>query len=429
MLIRAFGLAFALVLAHPVAAQTPCHGDVACPLGDRSYHVLEPDGWDGTTPLPVLLHFHGWQRQGDLIVRHDRIARHTRLRGVLLVAPNGERRTWRFRTAASPDVAFADAVLTDLAARYPIDPDRIYVSGYSFGGAMAWRFVCQSGDDIAGLFGIAGTIHQSETCPEAPREVRHVHGLDDTVMDFPFGPDGDTTHPVSLWRTQFGCGAGQDLGQWNLVSFLTFTRTEWTDCETGYIALDLHPGGTSSRTAGSVGNLTRSWAAHRPTPDDPDCSRRGGFTSIIGTQSKWNVPMIRTTLAALALLTAPAFADEVWQTETGAIIYEADLGHVAVLSFPSDVIPGGIVAQSERARAYFPGLGGNFDNRSTHTGYWVATGTPTCTATLTTLEAISTQTWGRVTVVFDGPAFPTSFTMYVGTCWDEPMIEMRGLTQ
>lgn len=240
-------LAFLFLTANSVWAMGPwqpdCHGQTACELGDRSYHVLEPEGWDGETPLPILLHFHGWMRQGDLVVRHKRIASATQKRGVLLVAPNGQHKTWNFWRAGTRDVPFADAVLEDVARRYPVDASRIYVSGYSYGGAMAWRFVCQSGDDVTALLGIAGTVDQSEICPEAPREVRHVHGLADTVMDFPFGPDGDVTYPVALWRQKFDCGAPTPKGNWQQVPFLTLSRTEWSDCAEGHVSLDIHPGG------------------------------------------------------------------------------------------------------------------------------------------------------------------------------------------
>ena len=82
----------------------------------------------------MLLHFHGWKRQGTLIVRHGRISGATRRRGVLLLAPNGRNRTWDFRDPDSADVDFATAVIEDAARRYPIDRSRIYVSGYSYGG-------------------------------------------------------------------------------------------------------------------------------------------------------------------------------------------------------------------------------------------------------------------------------------------------------
>ncbi|WP_299662768.1 polyhydroxybutyrate depolymerase [uncultured Ruegeria sp.] len=242
-----YRLLFLLMMATPALAMGPwksdCHGDTACEIGDRSYHVLEPEGWDGETPLPVLLHFHGWARQGDVVVNHERIAGATKLRDVLLVAPNGLSKSWNFWTADTQDVPFADRVLEDVASRYPIDSERIYVSGYSYGGAMAWRYVCQSGDGVAALLAVAGSIRQTEDCPEAPREVRHVHGLDDTVMDFPFGPDGDTTYPVALWKAKFDCNGATPRGDWSVKPFLTLSRVEWTDCAQGQVVLDTHPGG------------------------------------------------------------------------------------------------------------------------------------------------------------------------------------------
>lgn len=219
-----------------------CSGAEPCALEERSYHVMEPEGWDGITPLPVLLHFHGWSRTGVHAQRSDRIGASTRRRGVLLVTPNGRGKSWNFWRAGTEDVPFADAVLADVARRYPVDESRIYVSGYSYGSAMAWRYVCESGDDIAALLAVAGSIDQQATCAEAPREVRHVHGLADTVMDFPMGAGGDTTYPVALWRAQYGCDEGQPRGTWQAREFLTLTRTDW-HCAAGKVTLDLHPGG------------------------------------------------------------------------------------------------------------------------------------------------------------------------------------------
>jgi len=221
-----------------------CHADVACEVDGRSYHVKEPDDWDGVTPLPVLLHFHGWMRTGALPVKHARISGATRRRGVLLLAPNGPHKSWDFWDEDTNDVAFAAAVIEDAAKRYPIDPSRIYISGYSYGSAMAWRYVCENGNGVAALIAVSGTLRQSEGCPQGPDEVRHVHGLNDTVMDFPMGPGGDQTFPVALWRQQFGCGQGRETGQWHAVDFLDFNRTVWDDCATGgKVTLDIHKGG------------------------------------------------------------------------------------------------------------------------------------------------------------------------------------------
>ncbi|MEM1232933.1 MAG: polyhydroxybutyrate depolymerase [Pseudomonadota bacterium] len=228
-----------LLLASPALG---CEGAEPCALGDRSYHLRVPDGWDGVSALPVLLHFHGWGRQGDLVVRHGRIATLDVAEKALLLAPNGRNKTWSFRREGSPDSEFAAAVIEDAAQRFPIDRSRVFVSGYSWGANMAWRFACDAGDGLAGVFAVSGTLPQNTDCREAPAEFRQVFGLDDGVLPFPLGPGGDTTYPVALWRTKMGCGDGAPQADWSARPFLTFARTSW-DCEAGRVVMDVHPGG------------------------------------------------------------------------------------------------------------------------------------------------------------------------------------------
>jgi len=234
----------ALLTFPTLAIAQTCEGPVACILGDRSYHIKTPDNWDGETKLPILLHFHGWQRTGALPVAHQRISGHTRRRGVLLIAPNGNNKTWDFWGGRSDDVDFAAAVIEDVAKRFPVDRGQIYVSGYSYGSAMAWRYACENGNDVAAVLAISGTLQQDQDCPQMPKTFRHVHGLNDNVLDFPFGPDGDETYPVKLWRDLFNCADAPATTQWNARDFLTFTRREWADCANDHnVILDIHPGG------------------------------------------------------------------------------------------------------------------------------------------------------------------------------------------
>jgi polyhydroxybutyrate depolymerase len=242
---RVFISVLMVVWASVAVAQGECHADVPCVLVDgRTYHVKAPDGWDGVTPLPVMLHFHGWGRQGTLIVKHMRISGATRRRGVLLLAPNGAGKTWDFWRSDTDDVAFGERVLADAAKRYPIDRSNVFVSGYSYGSAMAWRFACETDLDVRAVLAVSGTLRQTTECSGAPREVRHVHGLTDTVMDFPMGQDGDETYPVALWRRQFGCGDARAAQWWGNVPPIKYKRTVWDDCAGGRrVVLDVHPSG------------------------------------------------------------------------------------------------------------------------------------------------------------------------------------------
>ena len=239
-----FALITTLFAWLPIGAMA-CDGTAACPLGDRSYHVRVPDTWDGTSALPVLVHFHGWGRDGAQVLRNGRIATLDVTENVLLLAPTGRNGSWAFRQPGSDDTDFANAMIEDAAARYPIDRSQIFVSGYSWGANMAWRFACESGGGIAALLAVSGSLSQNEDCTTAPDAVFQVYGKTDNVLDFPIGRGGDETYVVSLWRRQLGCSddqTGTQDGPWNARDFLTFERTSW-GCPNGRVVLDLHPGG------------------------------------------------------------------------------------------------------------------------------------------------------------------------------------------
>ncbi|MEM9795009.1 MAG: polyhydroxybutyrate depolymerase [Pseudomonadota bacterium] len=227
-----------ILLFFPMAALA-CEGLDECQIDGRGYHVLPPDGWDGTTPLPVLLHFHGWGRQGETVMGHTRIAGATLPRGILLVAPDGLGRSWDFRQPGSRDTPFARAILDSVAVRYPTD-GRVFVSGYSWGALMAARFACESGVAVDALFLIAGAFPPGTDCDGMPARVSHVHGTTDTVLDFPYGPGGETTYAVALWRDQLACGPSTRSFDWQAVTWLTHTRHEW-DCAGGLVTMDVHP--------------------------------------------------------------------------------------------------------------------------------------------------------------------------------------------
>ena len=229
-----------VVAAAPVAA---CTGAETCQLGDRSYFVREPDGWDGKSPLAVQLHFHGWGRQGQVSARSPRTGGAAAAAGVLFVAPDGLGRTWDFRRPGSRDTAFAQAVLANIAKRYPTAEQPLIVSGYSWGALMAARFACDGGARIDALLLISGAFPPGAECQGAPpARVSHVHGTTDTVLDFPYGPDGEETQAVAMWKTWMGCGAVARRYDWRAVEWLTHERHEW-DCARGLVTMDVHSAG------------------------------------------------------------------------------------------------------------------------------------------------------------------------------------------
>lgn len=233
-----------LLLMPAIGVAQTCGGDIPCKLGNREYNILLPEDWDGTSPLAVMMHFHAFLRRGKTVVNHPRIGVETKLRGVMLIGPSAQNRAWRFWQENPADIDFADAVLADVAKRYPIDQSRIYISGFSFGAAMAWRYACARGDKIAGLITMSGTIKQASTCPNPPKYVRHVHGMNDIWMSLPRSPGHDATNAVALWRKTFQCGKGRLTGITQMASGGDTASFVWDDCRAGRsVTLDVHGGG------------------------------------------------------------------------------------------------------------------------------------------------------------------------------------------
>lgn len=126
---------------------------------------------------------------------------------------------------------------------------------------------------------------------------------------------------------------------------------------------------------------------------------------------------MRHALCLCTLLALPAHADEVWDTPTGPVVYESEIGDAAVLVLTQ---PDGT-----RVEMVFPGLAGNYDNRRLHGGYWVTPGDGPCPAALTSHSGLTSSDWGRVQIVFDRPAFPTAFTATFSECFGAFVAPLR----
>ena len=128
--------------------------------------------------------------------------------------------------------------------------------------------------------------------------------------------------------------------------------------------------------------------------------------------------MKQLLLSALTALTiaSKSVADEAWTTMSGDVIYLADHGDTAILQQ---------FDHGDEVRFYFPGLGGNFNERSVHQGFWVSE-TGGCGATMMGPDGFSGRLWGPATIVFHEPAFPSGWTVLNGLCFDEGQSYLEG---
>ena len=190
----------------------------AGPTSDRPYGLKVPEGYDGQAPIPLVLLLHGYTADGTKQANYFGLPALADKEGFLLAYPDGTRdrlgnRFWNatdaccdFFHSGIDDVAYLDAVLDDIAAKYPVDPARVFVAGHSNGAFMAHRYACDRAARVAAIVTLAGMQWKDQSHCQAgsPVSELHVHGRNDQTVKY----DGGYT-PAGAYP-----GAVETVGDW-----------------------------------------------------------------------------------------------------------------------------------------------------------------------------------------------------------------------
>ena len=163
---------------------------ITVPLGDRirSAVVVAPVAAPPAAGWPLVLAFHGGQSHPEMMRRFSGLDALAAASRAVVVYPAGtgsreELLTWNggnccgeAREQASDDVAFARAIVADVARRLSIDPRRVHATGMSNGAMMAYRVAAEAADLVASIAPVAGPLALESIAPVRPVPVLHFHG-------------------------------------------------------------------------------------------------------------------------------------------------------------------------------------------------------------------------------------------------------------
>jgi len=119
--------------------------------------------------------------------------------------------------------------------------------------------------------------------------------------------------------------------------------------------------------------------------------------------------------AVFVLVIAPsiAIADEVWNSNYGKVVYQSDRNKTAVWTYPGGTI-------------FIEGLAGVTSNRGIYHGYWVGKSNVKCDTAREDISSKLSSTWGRFSIRFTEPNFPTSWEAQWSYCEGEPTFSWNG---
>ena len=180
------------VLASVAIPEThACGRDSDYMIGERSYRIALPDGYDGAFSIPAIVFVHGYRGKADAEMRNEGLTALASDLGAALIAAQAAGPEWNIPNIPSVDalegvdeLAYFDALIEDVVRRFAIDRSRVLVAGFSSGAMMVWHLACYRGDSFAGFVPMSGTFWEPipATCPTIPSNIIHYHGRNDPIV-------------------------------------------------------------------------------------------------------------------------------------------------------------------------------------------------------------------------------------------------------
>ena len=127
---------------------------------------------------------------------------------------------------AGDDVGFLDLVIDSVLSDFPVDPRRVYLTGFSNGAGMTFRLGTERSHRFAALAPVTGHCWQADPQPERPAPTLLLAGADDPLFPLAGGAivspwEGSPIQRPALeetlrrWASALGCTPGRREDQEN----------------------------------------------------------------------------------------------------------------------------------------------------------------------------------------------------------------------
>ncbi|NLE86374.1 MAG: hypothetical protein GX607_08240 [Myxococcales bacterium] len=208
----------------PSTALTPGDTTRTISVGgtERSYILHVPPAYDGSTAVPLIVDFHPLGGSGQSERSSSPYPAQVGSEGVIMAFPSGmsgpSGNAWNVGpccVSGPDDVAFARALVADVAERACIDPKRIYAVGFSMGGGMSHYLGCHASDLFAAIAPAAFDLLEEnigDCQPERPLTVVSFRGTSDPIVPYDGGYSAVVTGmPITFLGAQSTFEAWADL--------------------------------------------------------------------------------------------------------------------------------------------------------------------------------------------------------------------------
>jgi polyhydroxybutyrate depolymerase len=206
----------------------------------RDYRLHVPPAAMYGQPLPLVLNLHGATQNAQLEEITSDMDPNADMNGYLVAYPDGTRISkvltpdpiaknaqygWNAGqccglpvTKHINDDGFLLKVIADVAARTPVDLRRVYMTGISNGGMMAYAMAADESNHIAAISSVSGQVEIPVIRPARAVPTMEFHSVNDPIAKFNGTPNANPVLRLSVmqgidqWVKADGCSTKPDTG-------------------------------------------------------------------------------------------------------------------------------------------------------------------------------------------------------------------------
>ena len=207
---------------------------------ERDYRLHVPPAAASGKPLPLVLNLHGATQNAQLEEITSDMDPNADMNGYLVAYPDGTRISkvltpdpmaknaqygWNAGmccglpvTKQINDVGFLLKVISDIAAKTPVDLRRVYMTGISNGGMMAYAMAAEASGHFAAISSISGQVEIPVIHPTRAVPTMEFHSVNDPIAKFDGTPNKNPLLRLSVmegidqWVKADGCNKKPTTG-------------------------------------------------------------------------------------------------------------------------------------------------------------------------------------------------------------------------
>ena len=253
---------------------------------ERTYTLNLPPNYYEAVGFSLIIALHGGGGSAQQFESTNKLTEKANAAKFIVVYPEGVQRTGLLKarswnagsccdyavTQNINDVKFISLLIDKLALKYKINSKKVYATGHSNGGMLAYRLACELSNKIAAIAANSCTMVVATCDNSRPVPVLHTHSILDTNVPYQGGVgNGTGTQGVYLpplnavmnvWSLKNTCTNTAQI----VVDDNKYKFTKWTNCS-GNVAINYYltkdgghgwpgglPGGPNSDTPSTVIN-------------------------------------------------------------------------------------------------------------------------------------------------------------------------------